>query len=137
MPKPLDVPRLLQKLGTVAKGERALVIEDDVDLAQNLVELLTERGFSARAAHTCAEARRLAQGKPEVSVLLADRRLPDGDGLDLVEELCRGNACTAVVFSGVIRSVPRETKSACGHVHFFEKPLDLARLLETLRPARP
>jgi len=136
MPKPLDVPRLLQKLGTVAQGERALVVEDDVDLAQNLVELLTERGFSVRAAHSCAEARRLAAGTTALSVLLADCRLPDGDGLELVEELCRGSECTAVVFSGVMRALPREAKTPCGHVYFFEKPLDLARLLETVRPER-
>jgi DNA-binding NtrC family response regulator len=136
MPKPLDVPRLLQKLSTVADGERALVIEDDVDLAQNLVELLTERGFSVRAAHSCAEARTLAGSTPDLSVLLTDCRLPDGDGIELVEELCRGSSCTAVVFSGVIRSLPADTTPACGNIHFFEKPLDLARLLATLRPVR-
>ena len=136
MPKPLDVPRLLQRLATVAKGEKALVIEDDVDLAQNLLELLTERGYSARAVHSCADARRVAGGMPDLAVLLADCRLPDGDGIELVEELCRGNSCTAVIFSGVIRGLPEGAKTPCGQIHFFEKPLDLARLLATLRPER-
>ena len=136
MPKPLELPRLLRKLASVVDGERALVVEDDVDLAQNLMEILTERGFSVRVAHSCADARRVARaGEP--SVILADCRLPDGDGIELVEELCRGSDCTAVIFSGVLRALPEGAHQACDHVHFFEKPLDIARLVQTLRPERP
>ncbi|WP_373047712.1 response regulator [Vulgatibacter sp.] len=136
MPKPLDVTRLLRKLGSVVEGEKALVIEDDVDLAQNLVEILTERGFSVRAAHSCAEARRLGSSLQDLSVLLVDCRLPDGDGLELVDELCRGTECTAVIFSGFLRALPASAMKGCGNLHFFEKPLDIARLIATLRPAK-
>lgn len=136
MPKPLDVPRLLHKLSSVVDGDKALVVEDDVDLAQNLVEILTERGFSVRVAHSCREARRLAIGD-DLSVILADCRLPDGDGLELVEELCRGYDCTAVIFSGYLQSLPERPRPGCDHVHFFEKPLDVARLLQALRPDEP
>jgi DNA-binding response OmpR family regulator len=113
-----------------------LVVEDDVDLAQNLAEILTERGFSVRVAHSCSEARKVAMHGGSFSVLLADCRLPDGDGLELVEELCRGGDCTAVVFSGVLRSLPDHATHACDHMHFFEKPLDIARLIAALGPAR-
>lgn len=134
MPKPIDVPRLLRRLATVVSGEKALVIEDDEALAQNLVEILSERGFAARAAHSCAEARRIAACCGPLTVLLADWKLPDGDGIELVEEFCRGEGCTAVVFSGVLRALPRKPKAPCGDIHFFEKPLDITRLLATLRP---
>jgi len=132
LPKPLDVPLLLRKLASVVDGERALVVEDDVALAQNLAEILTERGFSVRTAHGCEEARRVA-GSTDFTVILADCRLPDGDGIELVEELCRGVDCTAVLFSGYLRALPPGA-APCGHVHFFEKPLDITRLLEALQP---
>lgn len=135
LPKPLDVPRLLSKLASVVEGEKALVVEDDVDLAQNLVEALSDRGFAARAAHSCAEARQLAAAGPP-SVLLVDYRLPDGDGLDLVEEFCRGSSCTAVLFSGWVRELAEPERAAKCGVRFFEKPLDLARLLASLGARR-
>lgn len=136
LPKPLDVPRLLSRLGTVVEGEKALIVEDDFDLAQNLVEVLTEKGFAARVAYSCAEARKLA-GMGPLSVLLVDYRLPDGDGLELVEEFCRGTDCTAVVFSGAVRDLvlPADWKEELD-VKFFEKPLDLTRLLAALGTPR-
>lgn len=136
LPKPIDVPRLLARLGCVVDGEKALVVEDDHDLAQNLVEVLAERGFAARVAHSCEEARRLA-GVGPLSVLLVDYKLPDGDGLELVDEFCRGSDCTAVVFSGAVRElVLKDRLRSEVEVKFFEKPLDLSRLLAALGTRR-
>lgn len=131
LPKPLDVPRLLGRLGCVIEGEKALVVEDDHHLAQNLVEVLIERGFAARAAHSCAEARKLAAAGP-LSVLLVDYKLPDGDGLELVEEFCRGSDCTAVVFSGAVPALPIPNLPCGSDVKFFAKPLDFTRLVAAL-----
>jgi DNA-binding NtrC family response regulator len=132
-PKPLDVPRLLSRLTSVSTGEAALVVEDDVELAQNLVEILVDRGFSARPAHSCAEARRLA-GEIRFRVMLADVRLPDGDGIDLMAEICRHDeSCTVVVFSGHDREeIDPGGRVARQGTPFLEKPIDIARLLSVL-----
>lgn len=135
LPKPLDVPRLLGRLGCVVEGEKALVVEDDHDLAQNLAEVLAEKGFAARVAYSCEEARRLAAIGP-LSVLLVDYKLPDGDGLELVEEFCRDSDCTAVVFSGAVPELPLHELNCKADVQFFAKPLDLSRLLAALGTSR-
>jgi DNA-binding response OmpR family regulator len=135
LPKPLEVPKLLARLATVLEGTRALVVEDDTALAANLAELLTERGFSVRVAHAAADARRIAGASPP-AVALVDWRLPDGDGLELVDDLCRVGSCTAVVFSGHARELadPGGRTQARG-AHFLEKPIDLRRLLAIVGPA--
>ncbi len=134
LPKPLEVPKLLARLTAAIEGSRALVVEDDTALAANLAELLTERGFSVRVAHRAADARRIAVAALP-AVALVDWRLPDGDGLELVEELCRMGSCTAVVFSGHSRElVDPEGKTEARGGHFLEKPLDLRRLLAIVGP---
>lgn len=133
LPKPLDIPRLLSRLREVTGGERALVVEDDAALAQDLVEILGSRGFAAQAVASCAEARRQASTNPP-QVLLVDVRLPDGDGIELVDELLRsGLECTNVVFSGYARELvdPRGRAAKSGAT-FFEKPLDVEQLLAAL-----
>ena len=60
------------------------VIEDDTLLGQALVEMLTSHGYQAFAAESVTKARRLLERQP-VDLLLIDRGLADGDGV----ELCR------------------------------------------------
>lgn len=60
------------------------VIEDDTLLGQALVEMLTSHGYQAFVAESVTKARRLLERQP-VDLLLIDRGLADGDGV----ELCR------------------------------------------------
>lgn len=60
------------------------VIEDDTLLGQALVEMLTSHGYQAFAAESVTKVRRLLERQP-VDLLLIDRGLADGDGV----ELCR------------------------------------------------
>lgn len=63
---------------------RALLVEDEPQLAQAIKISLKRMGIPADHASTLAQARERmasgAQGMPEL--VLLDRRLPDGDGLD-------------------------------------------------------
>ncbi|HVY61605.1 MAG TPA: response regulator [Planctomycetota bacterium] len=129
LPKPVEIPLLLARLGSAVAGERALVVEDDVAFAQNLVELLAERGYSARAVHTCADARR-ALDAGSFALALVDCRLPDGAGLDLVEDRLSNAGTAVVVFTAFARDLSgaRERAGAAG-ARFLEKPLPVEQLL--------
>lgn len=60
-----------------------LVVDDERVFRVMSEEALTAKGFDVRTAATLAKARaELAQSTPDVVIL--DRRLPDGDGLDLL-----------------------------------------------------
>jgi DNA-binding response OmpR family regulator len=64
---------------------RILVIEDERALAGFIEQTLRQHGFAASVAGTLAEARTLLT--QPFDAVICDRRLPDGDGLDLVKEL--------------------------------------------------
>ena len=63
-----------------------LVVEDQKVTADLIVEVLKAEGFDAQTADTLAKARaRLKKNPPELMIL--DRNLPDGDGVELLAEI--------------------------------------------------
>ncbi len=69
---------------------RILVIEDEPAIADLLTRGLSEEGHSVQAVSTLTAARRvLRDDETPPDLLLVDRMLPDGDGLDLVRQLRR------------------------------------------------
>jgi two-component system, OmpR family, response regulator len=65
---------------------RALIIEDQHELALFICRILTDIGLASDRADSLATARDcLLAG--EYDLILLDRRLPDGDGLDLIRSL--------------------------------------------------
>jgi len=66
----------------------ALVVEDDPSFVATLEPLLAGVGYSLLAASTLAEATVIASSN-DISAILLDVRLPDGDGLALLEHLRR------------------------------------------------
>lgn len=68
------------------KGARLLVLEDEEVVRRAFVKTLTDAGYEVEAVETKTQARALLDSQ-DFSALLLDRRLPDGDGLDLCREL--------------------------------------------------
>ncbi len=66
---------------------RIIVIEDNPIFADYVCRLLGSKGFRTESTSTCAHARRLFAKMQEDDMVLADLRLPDGNGIALLEEL--------------------------------------------------
>ena len=66
---------------------RIIVIEDNLVFADYVCRLLASKGFKSEATYTCNGARKQFAKMQEDDIVLADMRLPDGDGIDLLEEL--------------------------------------------------
>lgn len=64
--------------------KRVLILEDDEDQARSYIAALEDAGWVTTWAASVADARNLASG---ADVILADRNLPDGDGLSLLAAL--------------------------------------------------
>lgn len=107
---------------------RVLIVDDEPEVRQVLAGALRQRRMGTREAASLAEAREEVR-RGEVDLVLVDARLPDGDGLDLAEELNRrAPAVPAVVITGDSsfgRAVQAMRAGACDLV---AKPLDLKEL---------
>ena len=66
---------------------RVIVIEDNHIFADYVCRLLTSKGFQSVSTFNCNGARKLFAKMQEDDIVLADMRLPDGDGIALLEEL--------------------------------------------------
>ncbi|HEX3598394.1 MAG TPA: response regulator [Polyangiaceae bacterium] len=105
-------------------GKRLLLVEDEPTLARALVRLLRRSGFDVSLAATCAEARG-QDGTFSIGVFDID--LPDGDGVDLAEQLRRsGMVRRLVFFSGT--PVAKKRVRALGLGPFIEKSKGYAEL---------
>jgi DNA-binding NtrC family response regulator len=63
-----------------------LIVDDDRDLGDALAELLKSKGLAVTTRQTCQEAAALLRARgDQLQILLSDLRLPDGDGLQLIE----------------------------------------------------
>jgi len=75
---------------------RILLIEDQRDLAAVLADGLRYSGFAVDTARTMDEASEAAVVAP-YDMILVDRKLPDGDGLDWVRKQRRVGSSTPVI----------------------------------------
>ena len=76
---------------------RMLLVEDDPTIAHELVLRWQQRGWQLQAVATLAAARGAIAVPGLFDLVLLDRGLPDGDGLDLLAELRRGDVHTPVL----------------------------------------
>ena len=112
-----------------------LIVDDEPDLVE-LVELTLQRmGLNARSAGTLRDAQVMALAEP-FDLVLCDMRLPDGNGLDLVEWLQAkrpGLPCAVITAHGNVETAVRALK--LGAFDFISKPLDLAALRRMISSA--
>ncbi|HSB61215.1 MAG TPA: sigma-54 dependent transcriptional regulator [Vicinamibacteria bacterium] len=79
---------------------RVLVVEDEADLSEVLCETLRSAGLEATAATTVAAARDTL-ARVEVDVVLLDITLPDGSGLQVLQQVHdEGLPTEAIVLTG-------------------------------------
>lgn len=69
-----------------AEVSRVLVVDDEADIRELFDMTLARMGLAADCAGSLAEARLMLAGK-SYQLCLTDMRLPDGDGLDLVNTI--------------------------------------------------
>lgn len=116
---------------------RIIVIEDNPIFADYVCRLLGSKGFQSVSTFNCNGARRLFAKMRDDDIILADMRLPDGDGIALMEELRkqgRDNPYIVMTEHGEIPIAVRSLK--LGAEDFIPKNLleiSLPPLLESLQ----
>lgn len=85
-------------------AKRILLVEDEVTIRDLLVNVLLAEGYAVDAVATVAEAMAHLDGPP-YTLVLSDWRLPDGDGLLVVEAGAELGART-MIMSGYLFQMP-------------------------------
>ncbi len=109
----------------------ALVVDDDANFLLPLAELVEREGFTTSVASSLTDARALISSKLPDLVLI-DLFLPDGKGIDLLQDL-NGTVPTEVVLITGHASVDTAVQALRqGAADYLTKPLDMQRLKTVL-----
>jgi DNA-binding response OmpR family regulator len=113
---------------------RILIVEDELDIAENIAALLTAKGHRAMMCADGSEALRLAR-KELPDLILLDVMLPRMSGHDVCRTL-RAEPKTAklkiVMVTGLGRGGDVEEAFAAGADDYLIKPFDSARLYKKI-----
>ena len=108
-----------------------LVLEDDPAIADLLRRALKEDGHTVALAATIAAARDMLGG---VELMLVDRMLPDGDGLDLLRQLrASGDRRPALCITARDRVEERVDGLLGGADDYLTKPFAMAEMLARIK----
>jgi two-component system response regulator AtoC len=117
------------------KSEKILIVDDDRFVRMTLSEAVRSWNYRSFEAASVAEGKQLFAAE-EPSVVLLDIDLPDGSGLDLLNEIKEQNADAIVVMITGNVNVPNAVAALRGGAHdFIGKPVRLEELRVTLRNA--
>jgi len=112
---------------------RILVVDDEPDIRETFVSILEAEGYQVRGAGSLREGRRTA-GDYGPHLVLLDLGLPDGSGLELLEELrARGNPPGVVIITAEKEVRVAVEAMRNGALDYLEKPIGLDRLVTTVR----
>ncbi len=108
--------------------KKILIIEDDINLGQMLSLHFEEEGFRTQHVPSCEQARN-AINHSFYDLILLDQQLPDGNGIDLLNELVTQNTQRPVIMMTGHHDLELAiTAIKNGAADFVHKPLKTADL---------
>ncbi len=117
-------------------SERVLLVDDEVEFVEALAERMRSRGLTVETATNGAEALERAAHTVFDAVVL-DLAMPGMDGIEVLRRLLADHPDLQVMLltgQGTVRTAVEATR--LGAVDVFEKPTDVATLLQRIREAR-
>jgi len=113
-----------------------LIVDDEPDIRELIGEILADEDYRPLLAANAEQARHLRETE-RPDLILLDVWMPDVDGISLLREW-RGDArpdCPVVMISGHGSVEAAVEATRFGASDFIEKPVSMARLLDTIRKA--
>ncbi len=110
-----------------------LILEDEEVFARAVQKKLTRTGYVCRVVGSLAAAR-LAYKDSKPDLVLLDMRLPDGSGLEWLEEIRKKDATIAVLAMSAYGEVEDAVSAMkLGASDYLRKPIDLDELVLNIR----
>nr|WP_306260504.1 ActR/PrrA/RegA family redox response regulator transcription factor [Pararhizobium sp. IMCC21322] len=121
-----EIPVSKQSLGNL------FLVDDDTIFTGRIARALEGQGFAVKPFETMAQAMaNIDKNAPDFAVI--DIRLPDGNGLDLLERLLSSNAqARVIVLTGYGNIATAVAAIKMGAFEYLEKPATAEQLFNTL-----
>ena len=139
---PLAIARVDPLQGPAApraavSGSQVMIVDDNVDAAMSLAEVLRLMGNDAVVAHDGAQALSIAAAGMRPDIVLMDIGLPGMDGYETAREWRRrfGREAKLVALTGYGSADDRRRSAQAGFDGHLVKPVALDKLLDVLNPA--
>ena len=112
---------------------RVLVVDDDAGSRDLLSEVLAANGYVVATAADGAAAREELSRDEGYEIVIADLRMPNGSGLDLLRELRgRDQRQDLILMSSFMTGPEKEQALELGARALLEKPFRLTELLSVV-----
>lgn len=115
---------------------RVLIVEDESSLRTSLFRAFDRKGYSVVTSSKIEEAKVLTQGNQNFELALIDMNLPDGDGIEFMEQFKLTSPSAEVIIltgHGSIETAIRATQK--GAFHFLTKPFNLDEMMSIAEKA--
>jgi len=111
---------------------KILIVEDEAPIREGLKTRLEDEGYRVTAVETVADGIAALEGGPDLVIL--DRRLPDGEGLEVLRKAREGGRPTAFLVLSA-RGMPEDRIEGLedGADDYVTKPFHLRELLARVR----
>ena len=114
---------------------KILIIDDERSIRNSLKEILSDEGYDVDVAENGPEGCAMVE-KEKYSVIFCDIKMPEMDGIEVLDRLMEMGIDSAVVMISGHGDI--DTAVGCirkGAFDFIQKPLDLNRILITIKNA--
>jgi DNA-binding response OmpR family regulator len=112
---------------------KVLLIEDNLDLARNIHEFLTQESYICEMTHNCREAQEKLNSF-QYDCLVLDIMLPDGSGLSLLEYIKQNKIKTNVLIISAKNALDDKVQGLeLGADDYLTKPFHLPELNARLK----
>lgn len=116
--------------------KKILILEDKESLAEMLRKTFQDEGFSVITTSAVLDAQKILQGQRDISLVLSDLKLPDGDGISILrvsKEIMPKVPVILMTAFGTIDIAVKAVKE--GAYDFITKPFDIEQLIDLANQA--
>lgn len=118
----------------MTQGEYSiLIVDDEKNIRKTLSMILAAEGYTTEEASSASEAMDKLRER-DFDIMLLDVKLPDGDGVNLIDDIHLLNRSVYIIMISGHASIQNAVEAIKkGAYDFFEKPLDRERVLLSIR----
>jgi DNA-binding NtrC family response regulator len=112
------------------QGQRILIVDDEASLRTALFRSLDRKGYQVITSATFKEAETISQIDKQIDLALVDLKLPDGDGIELMQKLRLTHPGIQVIILTGHASIETAVEATRkGAFHFVTKPCNLDEIM--------